>query len=285
MKNLFPPRRILIPVDFSPPSIRAVQFGIKLGELFGAKLSLLYMEEVFPAPGPESANVLVARQALRRRDPQRLDRARRRLERLVRGYSGPTAARAVLGVVSHALPRLAAKSSDLVVMGTHGYGGLARVVHGSMAETVMRGAGKPVLAVHAGRGEINLKRVLCPYNMRDYSVPALQYAARLALALEAELTVLYVPAQAQRGVQALAGLDSEVRRILGPLAPKLALEVIRGKPADIMAQDAKKGRFDLVVLAEHEGSWQNRLFGTTAERLLRGLATPLLTVPAAENSA
>jgi len=45
--------------------------------------------------------------------------------------------------------RLARKvSCDLIVMGTHGRTGLARLLHGSVAEEVLRKATCPVLTVH-----------------------------------------------------------------------------------------------------------------------------------------
>jgi nucleotide-binding universal stress UspA family protein len=45
--------------------------------------------------------------------------------------------------------------ADLIVMSTHGRGGLSHLVMGSVAEKVVRGAGCPVLTVRAtkeGRG-------------------------------------------------------------------------------------------------------------------------------------
>lgn len=44
-----------------------------------------------------------------------------------------------------AAPALAAKGADLIVLTTHGRGGLGRVVLGSVADKVVRGAASPVL--------------------------------------------------------------------------------------------------------------------------------------------
>jgi glycine betaine transporter len=40
-------------------------------------------------------------------------------------------------------------AADLIVMGTHGRSGISRLVLGSVAETVIRHAHCPVVAVHA----------------------------------------------------------------------------------------------------------------------------------------
>ncbi|TKX83377.1 universal stress protein, partial [Halorubrum sp. SS5] len=42
---------------------------------------------------------------------------------------------------------------DLVVMGTHGRGGIDRLLLGSVAEKVVRGSSVPVLTVRIGDGE------------------------------------------------------------------------------------------------------------------------------------
>jgi nucleotide-binding universal stress UspA family protein len=44
----------------------------------------------------------------------------------------------------------AEQGADLIVMSTHGRGGLDRVAHGSVADRVLRAAAVPVLLVRAG---------------------------------------------------------------------------------------------------------------------------------------
>lgn len=51
------------------------------------------------------------------------------------------------------LARAAAEcDADLIVMGTHGRRGVRRAVLGSVAESLVRTAGRPVLVVREGRG-------------------------------------------------------------------------------------------------------------------------------------
>jgi nucleotide-binding universal stress UspA family protein len=50
--------------------------------------------------------------------------------------------------VSNALLAVArARAVDLIVVGTHGAGGLERLILGSVADKVIRGASQPVLVV------------------------------------------------------------------------------------------------------------------------------------------
>lgn len=279
--NRFPPLRILVPVDFSPASRSALEAAKALAQRFKAQLKLIHIHEIDPVPaGPEAAGAVLALAAMRRSDPGLLKRTRRRLLDLGDHFRGAMTVRAFFGVPAHALPRLARPASaDLVVMGTHGSKGLRRALRGSVAESVMRRGKVPVLAVKPRRGHLSFRRLLCPFNLEDYSVCALRYAAQMAHALGSELTVLSIRPPGLWEEDAKLELAQQVKRHLGSLGKGLALRIVKDiKPLDALARQLKGRNFDLVILAEHARFWQ-RLVGTTAERLLRRSTIPLLSVP------
>lgn len=279
--NRFPPLRILVPVDFSPASRSALEAAKALARRFKAQLKLVHVHEIDPVPaGPEAAGAVLALAAMRRSDPGLLKRTRRRLLDLGNHFRGSMTARSFFGVPAHALPRLASPASaDLVVIGSHGSKGLRRALRGSVAESVMRRGKVPVLAVKPRRGPPSFRRLLCPFNFEDYSVCALRYAAQMAQVLGAELTVLSIRPPGLWEEDAKLELAQQVKRHLGGLGKGLALRVVKDqKPLEALARQLKRRNFDLVVLAEHARFWQ-RLVGTTAERLLRRCAIPLLAVP------
>jgi nucleotide-binding universal stress UspA family protein len=281
MTKRFPPRRILVPIDFSPASRSALRAAMALAARFKAQLKLIHVHEIEPVPaGPEAAGAVLALAAMHRNDPGLLKRTRRRLLALAAGFRGPVTARSFFGVPAHALPRLSCPAcADMVVMGTHGSKGLRRALRGSVAEAVMRRGKLPVLAIRSRRRPVGLRRLLCPFNLEDYSVPALRYAARLARALGAELTVLYVQPPGLWEEDAKLRLAHEVKRALNKDADGLALRLIKdSKPLDALARRLRREGFDLVLIAEHARFWQ-RLIGTTAERLLRRSVVPILAVP------
>lgn len=58
-------------------------------------------------------------------------------------------------------------------------------------------------------------------------------------------------------------------------------QVLRGKPADTLADYAVKNGFDLIVMSTHGRSGVSRwVFGSTAERVLRSACVPVLMVRA-----
>lgn len=278
--NRFPPTRILVPIDFSSSSRSALEAAEALAKRFKAQLKLVYVHEIEPVPaGPEVAGAVLALEAMRRSDPHLLRRTRKRLLGLAPRFHGALTARSFFGVPAHALPRLASPAcADLVVMGTHGSKGLRRALRGSVTESVMRRGNIPVLAVKARRRPWIARRLLCPFNFEDYAVSALHYAAKMARALGAELTVLYIQPRGLWEEDGRLELSQQVRKHLGGLGEGLALRVIKDdKPLDALARSLRSGEFDLVVIAEHARFWQ-RLVGTTAERLLRRSAVPVLAV-------
>jgi nucleotide-binding universal stress UspA family protein len=129
-------RRILVPIDWSELSQRALDLAAHLAREHAAELFLLYvvpLPALMYGPPPESySNHL--------------------LEELRRLRPGDPKVR-VQYLVAEGAPDLAILSAargsqcDLIVMGTHGRTGLKRLLLGSVAEDVIRKAPCPVLAV------------------------------------------------------------------------------------------------------------------------------------------
>jgi nucleotide-binding universal stress UspA family protein len=138
-------RRILCPVDFSESSLDAVAHAINMAEEADARLTLLHVVELGPAPSQEPAfEVDIAR--IRER---MVADARRRLHELVpeqaRAYCTVETC-AIEGTARREIVRYATEQRcDLVVMGVRGRGALDRMLFGSTTHHVIRAAACPVL--------------------------------------------------------------------------------------------------------------------------------------------
>ena len=133
-------KQILVATDFGEASDAALAHGRALAREFGATLHLLHvMENLFLRPVPGEPYRL--RAATRRQLHERLtDDDRGALHAIAAlQTSDDPAATIVEYATAHAI--------DLVVMGTHGRAGMARLLVGSVAETVVRRAPCPVLTV------------------------------------------------------------------------------------------------------------------------------------------
>lgn len=144
-----PIRNILVPTDFSAASQEAVRYAYDLATRIGATLHVVHVLENPFAPGafmemysPPPAEYFTD---LERRAEDKLRTCLTEAERL--------AVHAVLttrlGVPSaEILDRLEEEPQiDLVVMATHGRGGVARLVMGSVTDKIIRTAPCPVLTL------------------------------------------------------------------------------------------------------------------------------------------
>jgi nucleotide-binding universal stress UspA family protein len=147
------PTRILVPIDFSAPSDAALDSARLLATRFGASLHLLHVVEdgfasgVFGLEGfsPESHETRTARcdQAMQRLGAKLTADDRATLRARTEVIFG-TGARSILNYAAD-------NAFDLIVMGTHGRTGVAHLVMGSKAETVVRSAPCPVMTVREAR--------------------------------------------------------------------------------------------------------------------------------------
>ena len=85
---------------------------------------------------------------------------------------------------------------------------------------------------------------------------------------------------AENKTRAKKYLDKIVTNIsLNGAKPKV--EVVMGKPADVLATYASKNKFDLIIIATHGRSGVSRwVWGSVADRVLRSACAPVLMVRA-----
>jgi nucleotide-binding universal stress UspA family protein len=144
-------RHVLVPVDFSECSHKAFQYAISFARQFSADLMLLHV--VVAVPPPPQMLVFEA-ETLRGKYHEE---AAKHLSEWRKEAVSQISVKAVVreGMAAHQEIVAAAHecNSDLIVIGNHGRGGLARVLTGSTAERVVRHAPCPVLVVRGREHE------------------------------------------------------------------------------------------------------------------------------------
>jgi nucleotide-binding universal stress UspA family protein len=143
--------KILVPFDGSPASTAGLAEAIKIAKSQGSEIRLLHVVNDLILDAGYGAGIYAsdALEVLRKAGRDLLSGARHTVERagvkanavMLETVGGP-ASDVILEETKNWCP-------DLVVMGTHGRRGLARLVMGSDAEAVVRACAAPVLLVHA----------------------------------------------------------------------------------------------------------------------------------------
>lgn len=140
-------RRVLVPVDLSEASEAILEPVTALASVTQAHLTLMTVVEpvlgivnTLPYPVPLEPDFLETRRA---EAQAYLDQLADRLR--ARGFRVATKVVIGIGVAAMILERQAKDRHDLVAITTHGAGGFRRVMLGSVADKVIRGAQSPVL--------------------------------------------------------------------------------------------------------------------------------------------
>jgi nucleotide-binding universal stress UspA family protein len=193
---------------------------------------------------------------------------------------------------------------DQIIMATHGYSGIKRWTHGSVAERVLQAVRVPLLLVRAGEQDLaddwlqpaRCRRILIPLDGSSVAEQILPIAVPIAQAMSSELVLFqvslaqvsgwmtdewYLPAL---GVLDAAEEDTEV--YLSTVADRLAeqgLDVATatslGPVADSILEYAEDNQVDLIAMCTHGRTGLARwAFGSVADRVLRAGSTPILLV-------
>lgn len=144
--------RILVPTDGSPEVERAVSHAVDLAVSHDATLHAVYVVNTasFTTMPMETGWEGVG-EMLREEGEAALDRVRE----LATGTGVDVETHLLEGSPSKEIVRFAEDCDcDLVVMGTHGRGGIDRLLLGSVAERVVRSSKIPVLTVRVGEEEL-----------------------------------------------------------------------------------------------------------------------------------
>ena len=141
-------RHILVPTDFSDGSTRAFETAVDMARDSGAQLTLFHVHHV---PASVFPDVILPLSPDLVRDIERsveLVLERWREQALAAGVAADTRT-AIGGTADEICAAADALGADLIVIGTHGRGGLSHVLLGSVAEKVVRKAPCPVLTVRS----------------------------------------------------------------------------------------------------------------------------------------
>ena len=290
---------IVVPLDGSELSERAIPFATTLAKTNGARLLFLLVweeaDEALAATLPEVSQELF-----------------RTGEEYYEGYLKDVAKRAQAEGVKVDAETLTGRAVDEVLrvvserdvaylaLSTHGRSGVTRWVYGSTAGRLIQEAPVPTLVVGphvpAATGVPGVKRILVPLDGSELSEGALAPAQQLAEAFGADILLAEVLRWASQaymfGVPEthIVQIDEELTKAAQAYldkvregmktSRKVEAKVLHGFAADALMDLERDEGIDLVVMASHgRGGIVRAALGSVTDRMLQGPAPVLIVRP------
>ena len=228
--------KVIVPLDGSELSEQALPYARLVAASLSAPIELVQAFDILPPGllGPRARAVVgQLEQAARQHAETSLESARQRLESDGHSVSIATQRGPASDVI---VARAGTDPTALVVMCTHGRGGITRWVMGSVTDKALHTMPNPMLIVRAaaatGAGTppppASLQAIVTPLDGSPLSELALPHAVSIAAALTAAIVVLRV-----------TPTESHYRRELALAAPEMGamVDFDPATPAEMVAED------------------------------------------------
>lgn len=271
----FPPRTILVPLDILEGSLAGLETARTLAARWQCRVELIHVDAGPPPAFAEGIDFWTA-DSLAAMSSE----LRHRLA-VVAGSVPHSASHVLAGNPAAIIPRLAADAAaDLIVMAPRRRRTMPRLLSGSLAEESVHAACAPVLTVREKPAAHWPRRVLVPVKWARLADRALLMARDWAVSLDAELGLLHVFEGGEEDEMERRAVVEHVLSVLGEPTPRIRWHWAVGLPFKEIPRAAEREGYDLVVVGERaRESWQDAVFGSTAERVLRASTVPVLSVP------
>jgi nucleotide-binding universal stress UspA family protein len=278
---------ILLATDFSPSAEIAKMYVQALAERYQSKVRLVHVIDLMAALKTSDAGMSI--DFFRRLGEKSLSRLKKELD------SAQIPAEAVLCEGTDPATDILRTSEDrqinLLVIGTRGHKGLAKLVLGSTAEELIHQAACPILTIGPGvpppKPPVNFQRIVYATDFSPEAAKACVFALSFAQDFGAHLYLCHVlPDPEGSGQMNDQELTDRFTSALQQLVPDVAKEwcepecvLEHGFAADGILLLAQRVKADLVVLGTRRTShWFDNLKTGVAFQVISGSTCPVLTI-------
>ena len=297
-------RKILVPIDFSKMSVKAIDIARAFAQRFGATVHLAHVHKFSYPAGFSAPMPPVIPYSAWSYDDGAEKEVGRELNSLAKKHClSPGAAHLLTGSPAFdEICRLAKNlPADLIVMPTHGRTGFRHVFLGSTAERIVQHSPCPVLITrkrkkHSNNGAgLAINTILVPIDFSRCSLAGLKYAIGFAEKFVARLILLHVIpyyctsngwvtyeiTEATRAAEKEA--ESRMRDFVSAAkfgTVEFETVIADGNAVDKICDYARQHYVDLIVTSTHgRTGLKHVLMGSVAENVIRRAGCSVLTVP------
>jgi universal stress protein A len=295
--------RILVPLDFSPASMEALDYAVSLAKQFRAAIHLVHVHPTDePSSVPGAGHLLLqSAEAIQRLNEELTGIHRKHVPTFCPENCHIRGGRPYQEIIGLAR----GIDADLIALSTRGHSGLKHLLLGSTAERVVCNAPCPVLVVRrrkqkskaAASKSFAIRTILNPVDFSTCSLAGTQYAAFLAKNVRSTLRLFHVTYPyveyvfVDRAGVRLSGLieavQEEARQEMDALKQMdflrevpVQTEIRAGHATEENCKAAGEPDIDLIVTSTHgRTGLKHALIGSVAEHVVRYAKRPVVVVP------
>ena len=310
-------KHLLVPLDGSRISSRAIEYAVEIAQRCNAELLLLrVIEPTSPvptaaattagmvSPAATELSVKVAQMKDNRKKKQAIAYLREKAGKIKADKSSVNVSYdAKIGLTDQLITQYSKeKNIDIIIMTTHGKSGLKKFVLGSTTDAMVRESGKPLLISRPGTGNKSrlskpaFQQILVCLDGTKAAEKMLPYAESMAQLFNSQVTLLQAVESGEiekTGVTPVftpvldEALDAE--NYLKQIAEKLqekninviveTLPLLKGDVGESILEYAEEHGIDLTMLTSHgEGRLEKTFTGSVCDKLLKESNKPLFII-------
>jgi len=267
-------RRILVAIDGSKYSKRALKQAISIARLCGSNLIVLRVIRVRPGL------VALAPQLMKKMKEEFLETAK--AEAAKENVACETIIHQGEPLYEFIIATAKEKGADVIVMGTHGRAGLERLLMSGVTAKVIGHASCPVLVVPL-KVPVTLKRIVAATDGSKFSEAAVKEAIGIAKACRSSLTVVCVvkPDRLVDHKEEARKIVEEVRKNASGANVETQAIVPEGEPYETIIQVAKEKNAGVIIMGSYGRTGLKRLLmGSVTEKVISHAPCSVLVVSA-----
>jgi nucleotide-binding universal stress UspA family protein len=276
-------KRILVPLDFSPTSLEAINFAKPLAKLTGAEIFLLHVREnIYATTDPFfSGNLAVGdyEDVLVNLSTNNLNKA---LELFQDDPSIKVNVMSTMGRTHTEIVRISLEEHfDIIIMGTHGVSGFREFVAGSNTYKVVSDAKIPVLSVQEKNQAYNFKKILVPFTDMPHSRENVIYAIKFAEIYTSELIVLGINDGESEQNRKLQLEAKQIEKMVDKHNLRCTINIINANfKADVVLNQVKKTNSDLIVVIGDmdKQNFAEYFSGSFSQQIINHSTIPVLSI-------
>jgi len=287
-------KKILVPVDYSTISDRAVKYALIMAEQKNASVTLLHSVVLFEDDVDDEEQLEHYEAIVERKEANRLKKMKaHQAAGTKRGVKVNSVLLRGISAAETILEYIQDNNFDLVVMGTHGRTGISKWFFGSVAERIMQHSSVSLITIHKDYKRTHINKILVPIDFSDYAKHAVKTGVKLAKDFNAKLLFLHSIEQEAHPEFYAGSLESIIKvnpqlknrihnsliKFTGIKEDKAKYVIKEGKAHKEIQKYAKNNGVSLIVMATRGlGFWDQVLIGSNAENVAAIAHCPVLTV-------